>query len=414
MSTMSEFFSSGGGGGVGLGLSTVFPMYGSTSGLSPVVLGTQTFLSSGTYTAPANADAAVQAMDHLKLYNTTQSSSAVMFRGATVVASNGSGTCVAVSGEAGVNNVSYSTDNGATWTTVAVGGTSAWNSVVWTGTHFVVAGIPGTTTNAVYRSTDGSTWTAATITLNSTTMTCTGLVDGGGGNLLYLTGGAVGYHYYSTNNGSSWTQFSPNQSGTLYSGFALGSTWVLFNGSSTYYTSTFAAPQTQTSRTAPAAGFGPNGSQLLMASNLTSRAVVASSASLYQTTDGVNWSQVLGSGWAGSSRIFYNGSYFYYTSAVPAGTATTGLPSVVYRTADFSSYSSYFLIPNLIGSDSPATQYFGGAGSDNRVFFCSYYNGGSQTRAVRYWTVTSTPDFIGTAVATLSATGGSNLYWRIK
>jgi hypothetical protein len=405
---MSQFFG-GSGGGIGLGLSTVFPTY--SGGFSPVILGTQTYLASGTYTAPANADTAVQAMDHLKLFNTTQSSSAVLFRGARVIASNGSGTCVAISGENAVNTVSLSTDNGVTWTTIGVGGTSSWSSVVWTGTHFVLAGSPGSAATAVYRSTNGSTWTAATFT---GTETCIGLVNGGSGNMLYLTGGATGTHYFSTNHGSSWTSFSPNLQGTLSSGMALGSTWLMFSGTNQYFTSSFASPQTQTARTFPVSGVGGNGQQLFMASNLTSRAVVAVSSALYQTTDGISWSQVLGSGWVGQSRIFYNGSHFYYTSSVVSGTATTGLPSVVYRTTDFSSYSSYFLIPNLIGSDFQAAQFFGGVGSDNRVFFCSFYDGGSQTRAVRFWNVTSTPDFIGTSAATLSATGGSNLYWRIK
>lgn len=403
MSTMSQFFSSSGGGGVGLGQSTIFPMYGTTG--FPVTIGTQTYLSSGTYTLPANADSAVQAMDHLKLFNTTQSSSALMFRGATVVASNGAGTCVAVSGESSVNNVSYSTDNGATWTTVAVGGTSSWSSVVWTGTNFVVAGTPGTSANGVYRSTNGSTWTQATATINEP---CVALVNGGGGNLLYLTGSLSGYHYYSTNHGASWTQFAPNGSGTLYSGMALNGTWLTFNGAITYYTSTFAAPGTQTARTGPTAIGAAN--PYFMASNTTSLAVAAAGANLYKTTDGINWTQVIGSGWSSNSRFFYNGSYFYYTSAMSG----SSLPATVYRTADFSTYTPYFLIPATIGSDTPATGYLGGVGSDNRVFFCSYYNGGSQTRAVRYWTTTTTPDFIGTNAATLNATGGTNVYWRIK
>ena len=414
MGKMSEFFG-GGGSGVGLGQSCVFPMY--AGGFSPVTVGTQTYLASGTYTAPTNADSSVLAMDHLKLYSTTQSASSVLTRGATRVASNGSGTCVAVDGDG--TSVSYSTNNGATWTNVVVGSGSKYTFVIWTGSRFVIASIgasPGSI--MIYQSTNGSTWTAGTGTIPSYTEAATSLITDGAGRVLYLTGSSTGY--VSTDHGVTWSSYAG--SFAAWYGMVVNGLWVFFNNSttSTYYTAPVATPGTQTARTFPVqAGFSTSS---FVSNNSGLGAVILSSgATVYTTTNGTSWTATRPNLYT-INRAFWSGSAFYLSSnGVQPNALDYGYtPFVIYRTTDFSTYTLIFLVPAVIGSDSATsavTGYFGGVGSDNRLFFCSFYSAGTQTKAVSYWQYTTTADFIGTNFSMTQAAAGSatnRIYWRIK
>ena len=125
-----------------LGLSTIFPMYqvGNSStllGKSAVQVGDKIYLRSGVYTAPANVDPSVLDMDHLKLYNTEQVNSQIMSDGTIWnIVSNGGSTLVAT----GTGKISYSTDNGITWSAaVNVGHVqNVYTYGVWTGARFVI------------------------------------------------------------------------------------------------------------------------------------------------------------------------------------------------------------------------------------------------------------------------------------
>ena len=96
-------------------------------------------------------------MDHLKLYNTEQVNSQIMSDGTIWnIVSNGGSTLVAT----GTGKISYSTDNGITWSAaVNVGNVqNVYSYAVWTGARFVIT-TSGSTGAAplVYQSTDGVT-----------------------------------------------------------------------------------------------------------------------------------------------------------------------------------------------------------------------------------------------------------------
>jgi hypothetical protein len=422
MSTMSQFFG-GGGGGVGLGQAAYFPMYSGSNAnpsYSPVIIGDEVYLRSGSYTSVANADASVQQMPHLQLFDTVQSASQVCTSGrATLIASNGAGTCVAI-GAGNNNNVSYSTNNGVTWTNIGVGTGGAWSFVVWTGQRFVLGNTGGPSTAMIFQSTNGSTWTAGTGTLPPSGMACTSLITNGAGRVLFLANDFTGWA--SADHGVTWTSFANNTIVAQF-GFALGSVWVFFRPSdTTAATAPLATPGTQTFYTLPFSVGVPN-----CVSNNSNLGVVSPSGSplVWVTTDGLNWvqqstvSQTV-------SNIFWNGSAFYFSQAsgggVPYTSAGTNfLPYDLFKTVDFASFTDTKLVPRLVGNVALSGQArLAGVGSDGRVFWASTNPSSVQTTNVRYWQETTTPDFVGTNVVTTIASSSVSTpplhqtYWRIK
>lgn len=193
---MSEFF--GGGGGVGVGQGVILS---SDLTQNTVTYNSQTFLRSGVLVnqsaypsfpaalAPTSASYFSNVTTSFGTSNTPLS-----------VATNESGTWVAV-GTTG--KVIRSTNDGITWNSVYVGGTTVTlrtvatdNAGVW-----VLAGDSGT----MYRSTDnGESWSSVTSAFYSNAIY--GVTTNGSGTWLGV--GQGGYVTRSTDNGATWSSFS--------------------------------------------------------------------------------------------------------------------------------------------------------------------------------------------------------------
>lgn len=145
-----------------------------------------------------------------------------------------------------------SSPDGITWT-ARTAQSQTWNSVVWNGTAFVATGAVG----LVSYSTDGITWTTGSsplaLSLNLTVFN--------GKVYAFPVGGSPSSYYESANNGVSWTtRTAPTAAGTPKLG-------VVVYGSTMY--------------------------------NLRG-------ASLYSTTDGINWTLVKTFSFVGSGQSFPN------------------------------------------------------------------------------------------------------------
>jgi len=416
MSTMSQFF--GGGGGVGLGESTVFPMYGLTgTTFSQVAIGTQIYLRSGTFTAVANADSAVQQMPHLQLFSTTAPTSSTSNLGPTAMATNGSGIVVGVNPSSGAT-VYYSTDNGVTWlTNTSVGTSGGFSSVVWTGARFVIGANSSAGTVNVFQSTNGSTWTAGTGTVPTANDGTVGLLTDGTGRVVYLSTDSSFTSFVSTDHGVTWTTFSTGAE-RYRGGFVINGLWVFFVSNvttQTYYTAPLATPATRTTRTFPTNINGATPANVFVSntSNLGAVFVLGLMTGGYRTSNGIDWTAITPFSTIAPQSVVWGGSSFY----VAPNTTGTGnlLSETLIKTTDFVNFTQVFLIPAAVGvAGTNATVKLAAAGANGRLFYSSASSAGVQTQYTRYWQETTTPNFIGTNVVNVSATGGSNLYWRIK
>lgn len=402
----------------GLGLSQFFPMYtgaGTDSlGVPIIELNDRVYLRSGVYTLPSNADSDVQQMQHLQLFDTVQSASAVNERGSAVIASNGSGTCVAGQIQTPTTtNLSVSTNNGVTWTNITVGATgNQYSKVIWTGSRFVIAvGTSGGTIPMIYSSPTGlaGSWVAGTGTLPAATAPCTDLVTDGAGKVLYLhsSGG-----WYSADHGVTWASFTNSYT----RGFVLNNLWCLFNGGSApYVTAPLSSPGTQTARTLPVV----TPSTIHLASNGTNLGVLSadtSSRTLLISTDGINWETKLVPTSSGVTGIVYSNSKFYMVCFISTNNNEAPgagfLPYQLYTTSDFINYRVVNLIPRAIGSATAnTTQRLVGVGQNDRVFFATD-SSTPLTTSLRYWDYKTTPDYIGTARDV--RVNSNSFYWRIK
>ena len=404
----------------GIGLSQFFPMYTGAGidglGFPAIELNDRVYLKSGVYTLPSNADSDVQQMQHLQLFDTVQSASAVNERGSVVIASNGSGTCVAGSAQTPITtNLSVSTNNGVTWTNITVGAIgNQYSKVIWTGSRFVIAVGTGNGATApmIYSSPTGlaGSWVAgAGASLPTTSNPCTDLVTDGAGKVLYLhsSGG-----WYSADHGVTWASFTNSYT----RGFVLNNLWCLFIGASTSYaTAPLSSPGAQTSRTLPVAA----SSTIHLASNGTNLGVLSADSdarSLLISTNGINWETKPVPMSSGVTGIVYSNSKFYMVCVRAVDTSESPgagfLPYQLYTTSDFINYRVVNLIPRAIGSvTANTTQRLVGVGQNNRVFF-AVDTSSPLTTSLRYWDYKTTPDYIGTARDV--RVNSNSFYWRIK
>ncbi len=399
-----------------LGLSTIFPMYqvGNSStflGKTVVQVGDKTYLRSGAYTLPTNADPSVLDMQHLKMYSTTQVNSQVFSDGLIYnIVSNGGSTLVAT----GKGKISYSTDNGVTWSAaINVGnGLNAYAYAVWTGSRFVIVNnsVSGAVPT-VYHSADGVTWTASTGALPANSNGTKDVITDNQGRVLIVNSSTSAF--YSTDHGVSFSSITLPLA--TASGFVINGLWVFLQlNDSTYCTAPVATPTVGTSRTLPT--FTISMSRNFCCSNGVNLGVIIVGGIVYTTTDGVTWS-------AGNSELSYStisvywgGSRFYFSSAtVPLINNGVWVPYTIYESSDLNTFREMFLVPARIGiSDHSVTAGAVGAVND-RLFFSTQ---GTNTLPLRYLDYKTTADFIGTNKVLRTAPLGDGLsaiyYWRIK
>ena len=395
-----------------LGLSTIFPMYqvGNSSTLlgKPVVqVGDKTYLRSGAYTLPTNADPVVLDMQHLKMYSTTQVNSQVLSDGLIYnIVSNGGSTLVAT----GQGKISYSTDNGVTWSAaINVGNAqNVYAYAVWTGSRFVIA-INSAATNVatVHQSADGITWAASTGTLPAYTDSTSDVITDKQGRVLIVNSSTTAY--YSTNHGVSFSQITlPN---ATVSGFVINGLWVFLHpNSSAYYTAPVATPTVGTSRTLPVSTVGM--SRNFCCSNGVNLGVIIVAGIVYTTTDGVTWSAGNSELSYSTNSVYWSGSRFYFSSTtVPL---VNRVPYTIYESSDLNTFREMFLVPARIGTAGDISAGAVGAVND-RLFFSTQ---GTNTLPLRYLDYKTTADFIGTNKVFRTAALGDGLsaiyYWRIK
>ena len=399
-----------------LGLSTIFPMYqvGTSTTLlgKPVVqIGDKTYLRSGAYTLPTNADPVVLDMQHLKMYSTTQVNSQVLSDGFIYsIVSNGGSTLVAT----GTGKISYSTDNGTTWSAaINVGYTqNAYAYAVWTGSRFVIANTSGSgVAPAVYHSADGVTWTASTGALPAISNGTKDVITDKQGRVLIVNSGTSAF--YSTDHGVSFSSITlPVAAAT---GFVINGLWVFLQSSSeTYYTAPVATPTIGTSRTLPAAT--NNMSRNLCCSNGVNLGVIIVAGIVYTTTDGVTWSAGNSEMSYQTNSVYWGGSRFYFSSAtVPLVNNGVGVPYAVYESSDLNTFREMFLVPARIGTAGYSTAAGVVGAVNDRLFFSTQ---GTNTLPLRYLDYKTTADFIGTNKVFRTAQSGDGLsaiyYWRIK
>lgn len=399
-----------------LGLSTIFPMYqvGNSSTLlgKPVVqVGDKTYLRSGAYTLPTNADPAVLDMQHLKMYSTTQVNSQVFSDGLIYnIVSNGGSTLVAT----GQGKISYSTDNGVTWSAaINVGhAQNVYAYAVWTGSRFVIANNSNSgVAPTVYHSADGVTWTASTGALPPTSNDTTDVITDKQGRVLIVNNSTSAF--YSTDHGVRFSSIAlPVETA---SGFVINGLWVfLQSNSSTYYTAPVATPTVGTPRTLPASTISM--SRNFCCSNGVNLGVIIVASVAYTTTNGVTWS-------AGNSelsyqigRVYWSGSRFYFSSpTVPMGTNGVWVPYVIYESSDLNNFREMFLVPARIGTAGYTVGATSVGAVNDRLFFSTQ---GTNTLPLRYLDYKTTADFIGTNKVFRTGVMGDGLsaiyYWRIK
>lgn len=395
-----------------LGLSTIFPMYqvGDSStllGKAIVQVGDKIYLRSGTYTSPNNVDASVRDMDHLKLYNTEQVNSQILSDGTIWnIVSNGS-TLVAT----GVGKISYSTNNGITWST-AVNVGSAQNTysyAVWTGARFVITtGVSGGAAPVVYQSTNGVTWTASTGTLPGTSNGTSDMITDKQGRVLILNGSSSAY--YSTNHGVSFTSITlPN----ARTGFVVNGLWVFLQANSnTYYTAPVNTPTVTTNRTLPVSTVSL--SRNLCCSNGVNLGVFIVQGIPYVTTNGITWSTGTGEISYNVISVHYDGSRFYFTSNFTTITNDRWVPYVVYESANLNTFREMFLTPARMGTAQHDVPALAVGANNGRLFFATQ---GTNTLPLRYLDYKTTADFIGTNKVyrnLISDSINTIFYWRVK
>lgn len=146
--TFEDFFNSGGGGsGVDIGDVTQQPPTGPS-----YEKGSQLYLRTGFFVDKTGFPAAA-ADERCKV--TGLDVTLPLAVSARESAHDGAGTVIVVYN---ANTILRSTDWGATWATVTVGGGVTFTAAVRAGTRFIIAGNTGTSIN-VYYSNDGSAWT---------------------------------------------------------------------------------------------------------------------------------------------------------------------------------------------------------------------------------------------------------------
>lgn len=281
---------------------------------------------------PATAYPEAAKVAHLKAHIFTQTPSTAPPGPILGLATNGTGTFVAVqSGD--TTNFYVSTDHGVTWTLRAhgVAGGVYLNSIVWNGARFVAVGNDAITNLFASTSTDGITWTGYTIATvaaqpsagqadidwngtafvaivpgdttssiySSTTglsgswtvRTCpSGIGNGskvGGGPLGFLcTNGSSSVGYKSTDNGASWSNVTLGSNAVLGSKPMVGANFAAhFIGANQVGYSTDLTTFSQAN-----VSIGSVGLQNTLVNRCVGSAwCVPVTAGIAHTTDGVNW-----------------------------------------------------------------------------------------------------------------------------
>ena len=156
----------------------------------------------------------------------------------------------------GRGKISYSTDNGITWSTeVNVGNEqNTYSYAVWTGERFVITTSgSGGSGSIVYQSTDGVTWVDSTGNLPGTSNSPSDMITDKQGRVLILNGTTSAF--YSTDHGVSFTSIPLFDSAAT--GFVVNGLWVFLQAdNSSYFTAPVATPTVATSRTLPISTVG--------------------------------------------------------------------------------------------------------------------------------------------------------------
>jgi hypothetical protein len=179
-------------------------------------------------------------MDYLKCTGAASTQAANLGSIYTDIATNGAGTWVIAYGNN--TNVLYSTDNGATWATVAHNAGGNVTSVCWNATNslFVCAGNGATVfyTSTQTAASVGSAWTARTGSAITSGTSDTALVRASSTEVVMTCGGGTTGNASRSTNGISWT--AANFTSAPYSVIAnaslvsLGSgIWVAIGGGAT-------------------------------------------------------------------------------------------------------------------------------------------------------------------------------------
>ena len=194
------------------------------------------WLRSGLYATAASYPEAA-ALEHCKVTGLTATNSESILH--LQSADNGAGVVVVTASGLTAGNVLVSTDDGATWTSIATGITGSATGVVRNGTRFIIAS--NDASNFYTRwSTDGVTWNAGgTLALSGVTTTTVRLAYNG--TVVYGQGnGSVvaNQSAFTTTDGVTLTGRTAPDTDGLQDLKAGGGTFVLMIASTDFYTST--------------------------------------------------------------------------------------------------------------------------------------------------------------------------------
>jgi hypothetical protein len=147
-----------------------------------------------------------------------------------VIESNGN-TVIAITTGANPSTIARSTDGGNTWTSQSVAHTLT--SLTYTGTNWI-AGKADNDTNVLVSSNNGASWT--TIAVSSSADDWNAVASDGNGNV--IVAGATGAVRYSSNNGSTWTGSTVTGTLSAPSDAAFGNGKFVIVGATNYAYST--------------------------------------------------------------------------------------------------------------------------------------------------------------------------------
>lgn len=165
------------------------------------------WLRSG-YLALAASYPTAAALQHMRAHSFSATATVLGSNGLSL-ATNGTGTWVIV--RASASTISYSTDNGQTWSTAAHGMAANPTKVVWAGARFVAVGNDSTLL-AAGTSTDGITWANNVIANPGSGLTANTAVVAWNGSVV-IAAVQGGDAYTSTTGTGSWTARTAGFSG---------------------------------------------------------------------------------------------------------------------------------------------------------------------------------------------------------